>query len=66
MPGLGLILLMVLMTTVSVALKLTGLVVWGWWWVLSPVWMSLSALILIILIGLAVEFIHDFVARFWR
>lgn len=25
-------------TTVFVVLKLTGLIDWSWWWVLSPFW----------------------------
>jgi hypothetical protein len=33
---------------VFVVLKLTGNIDWSWWWVLSPIWVSL-------LIGLFVE-----------
>ncbi|XQA74644.1 hypothetical protein ACM9XA_03645 [Xanthomonas sacchari] len=29
-----------LLTIVFIALKLTGYIAWSWWWVLSPVWIS--------------------------
>jgi membrane protein YdbS with pleckstrin-like domain len=31
-------------------LKLTGYLAWSWWWVLSPMWISLS-IVLVILLG---------------
>ena len=33
-----------------IALKLTGVIDWSWWWVLSPLWGSI-ALALLLLIG---------------
>lgn len=38
-----------LLTILFIALKLTGVIAWSWWWVLSPFWISagLAALILI-------------------
>jgi hypothetical protein len=29
-----------LLTILFVALKLTGVIAWSWWWVLSPIWLS--------------------------
>lgn len=29
------------LTLLFVGLKLTGVIDWSWWWVLSPVWISL-------------------------
>lgn len=29
-----------LLTILFVALKLTGVIDWSWWWVLSPIWIS--------------------------
>jgi len=29
------------LTIVFVVLKLTGVISWSWWWVLSPVWIDL-------------------------
>tara|TARA_R110002049_G_scaffold199037_1_gene369099 strand:- start:28497 stop:28682 length:186 start_codon:yes stop_codon:yes gene_type:complete len=42
-----------LLTVLFIGLKLGGVINWSWWWVLSPIWMSL----LIALIGLIVVFI---------
>ena len=30
-----------------IALKLTGVVAWSWWWVLSPLWIGAAALALL-------------------
>ena len=29
-----------LLTMMFIALKLTGVIDWSWWWVLSPLWIS--------------------------
>lgn len=28
------------LTVAFVVLKLTGVIAWSWWWVLSPIWIS--------------------------
>ena len=38
------------MAEAFIVLKLTGFITWSWWWVLSPVWISLLVIILAILI----------------
>ena len=38
------------LTLLFIALKLTGYITWSWIWVLSPIWISISILALIILI----------------
>lgn len=44
-----------LLTVLFIALKLTGVIAWSWWWVLAPVWIgALIALTLIVLILLMV------------
>jgi membrane protein YdbS with pleckstrin-like domain len=40
-----------LLTIVFIVLKLLGYITWSWWWVLSPIWISI-ALVLIILLGM--------------
>lgn len=30
-----------LLTVLFVGLKLAGIITWSWWWVLSPLWVSL-------------------------
>lgn len=40
-----------LLTVLFIGLKLTGYIAWSWWWVLSPIWISFSLVLLIILIA---------------
>ena len=35
---------------VFVILKLTGLIGWSWWWVLSPLWIPLAILAAVLLV----------------
>jgi len=30
-----------LLTVLFVGLKLTNFIAWSWWWVLSPIWLSI-------------------------
>lgn len=47
-----------LLTVLFVALKLTHVISWSWWWVLSPIWISLggAGIIIVIAILLALAF----------
>jgi len=41
-----------LLTIVFIVLKLLGKIDWSWWWVLSPIWISASlAISILIVIG---------------
>ena len=42
---------LVVLTAVFVALKLAGVIAWSWGWVLSPIWIGLL-LIAVIILGL--------------
>lgn len=42
-----------LLTILFVGLKLTGYITWSWWWVLSPLWISFSAGIALLLMIVA-------------
>jgi fatty acid desaturase len=42
-----------LLTILFIALKLTGFITWSWIWVLSPIWIVLG-LVLVILLGIAI------------
>lgn len=44
-----------LLTLVFIVLKLLGKINWSWWWVLSPMWLSLGAAIIIAII----LFVHE-------
>ncbi len=39
-----------LLTIVFLTLKLLGKITWSWWWVLSPIWITIAIMILIIAI----------------
>ena len=40
-----------LLTILFVGLKLTNVIAWPWLWVLSPIWIPLLLLIMILIIG---------------
>jgi hypothetical protein len=40
-----------LLTVLFIGLKLTGHISWSWWWVLSPLWISL--LLAVVILGIA-------------
>lgn len=35
-----------LLTIVFITLKLTGYIDWSWWWVLSPIWITVGLVVL--------------------
>lgn len=39
-----------LLTIVFITLKLLGKITWSWWWVLSPIWVSLLFVIVILVV----------------
>jgi membrane protein YdbS with pleckstrin-like domain len=39
-----------LLTIVFITLKLLGVITWSWWWVLSPIWISVGLAIGILLL----------------
>jgi membrane protein YdbS with pleckstrin-like domain len=43
-----------LLTIVFITLKLLDKIDWSWWWVLSPIWISFSLVIVVLLIVLVV------------
>lgn len=46
-----------LLTIVFIVLKLLGKITWSWWWVLSPLWISASIGILMLIIMLIIALI---------
>jgi hypothetical protein len=40
-----------LLTILFVGLKLTNTIDWSWWWVLSPVWITISFVIGLIMLA---------------
>lgn len=45
-----------LLTIVFIVLKLTKLITWSWWWVLSPIWLPLAIALFVaaVCFGLAI------------
>lgn len=39
-----------ILTLIFIVLKLVGTITWSWWWVLSPLWIQASILLIIIVI----------------
>lgn len=39
-----------ILTLIFIVLKLVGTITWSWWWVLSPLWIPASILLIIIVI----------------
>ena len=37
-----------LLTVAFIVLKLCGIITWSWWWVISPVWISVSLVIILL------------------
>lgn len=59
-------LLVVWMTVLFVALKLTGHVDWSWLWVLSPLWVYLIVFLIMLLVVVGVALATDETLRLKR
>ena len=42
-------------TIVFIVLKLTGIINWSWWWVLSPLWITAAVAALFLLAALVIR-----------
>ena len=40
-----------LLTVAFIVLKLTGVIAWSWWWVLSPIWIVFLLVIALLVAG---------------
>ena len=47
------------LTLLFIALKLTGQIDWNWFWVLSPIWISISFLAVLVIVILLISRIID-------
>jgi hypothetical protein len=46
-----------ILTLIFITLKLTGHIAWSWWWVLSPMWIPLAiVLVILIIAGIVIAF----------
>jgi predicted RND superfamily exporter protein len=46
-----------LLTILFIALKLTHVITWSWWWVLSPLWISAAATIVVLGLMFGIAFV---------
>lgn len=47
-----------LITIVFVVLKLTEVIDWSWWWVLSPILISFALVIIVLIIALIIALVN--------
>ena len=40
-----------LLAILFIALKLTGVIAWSWWWVLAPIWIPFIIVVFILIIA---------------
>lgn len=43
------------LTILFIALKLLGKIDWSWWWVLAPMWIPISLVIIVLIIIFIIE-----------
>jgi hypothetical protein len=48
-----------LLTIAFIVLKLTNVIKWSWWWVLSPIWIPICLGIIVVLICVSVYFLIE-------
>jgi len=44
-----------LLTVLFIGLKLGNVITWSWWWVLSPIWISIGIFLIVAIIALIAE-----------
>lgn len=45
------------LTLAFIVLKLTNAINWSWWWVLSPIWISLAIYVILVIAYLLLEIV---------
>ena len=48
-----------LLTLAFIILKLCNVITWSWWWVLSPMWISIGLVVVIFIVAMVVLIIKD-------
>lgn len=43
------------LTLIFVTLKLTNVIAWSWWWVLSPLWLPWVVLAVVLFFGVCIK-----------
>jgi hypothetical protein len=45
---------------IFITLKLTGVITWSWWWVLSPFWIPVAIFLVAFLVIITIAFIKTY------
>lgn len=48
-----------LLTITFIVLKLTGVINWSWWWVLSPLWIFSIYVFIVVLVALYIYYLKQ-------
>ncbi len=48
-----------LLTVLFVGLKLTNFIDWSWWWVLSPLWISVAIVLVVLAVAGTIMVVFD-------
>jgi hypothetical protein len=48
-----------LLTVAFIVLKLTEVIAWSWWWILSPIWIPLGLGMIIGMIAIGIAFLIE-------
>lgn len=43
-----------ILTLIFITLKLTGHIIWSWWWILSPIWIGFVIIFIFLLVKLMI------------
>ena len=51
------------LTILFILLKITGVINWSWWWVLSPVFIAVGLITFVVLFPFLIALLVDFINR---
>lgn len=54
--------LLIVLLVVFLVLKLTHLIYWSWWWVLSPLWIPIGLYVVVLFVMLVIDTIMRIIA----
>lgn len=52
-----------LLTIAFIVLKLTGVIDWSWWWVLSPAWVPVAIFLLVLAVAFIVITLKELLSK---
>ena len=52
-----------MLTILFIGLKLTGYIDWSWWWILSPIWITLIIVLAALLVAVIYALIDAYIQK---